>query len=71
VFCLENIHSNGDVKDLMPIQPKTVEETGLDFGFLADLTLKTVYADTNCATSRAAEYMCLPIPIAEALLQHL
>jgi predicted ATPase with chaperone activity len=58
-------------KDLIPIQPKTLEETGLDFGFLADLALKTAYADANCTTARAAEKMCLPVPITELLLQHL
>jgi predicted ATPase with chaperone activity len=57
--------------NLIPIQPKTVEEAQLDFGFLADLALKTVYADANCTTARAAEKLCLPIPIAESLLQHL
>lgn len=55
----------------MPIQPKTMEETELDFGFLADLALKTVYSDANCTTARAAEKMCLPMPITETLLQHL
>jgi predicted ATPase with chaperone activity len=58
-------------KECIPIQPKTVEETDLDFGFLSDLALKTVYADASCTTARAAEKMCLPIPITESLLQHL
>ena len=39
----------------VPRVPLKVENTGLDFGFLADLALKTVYADANCSTDRAAE----------------
>lgn len=31
----------------IPPLPRTVEETQLDFGFLADLALKIVYADAN------------------------
>jgi len=58
-------------ENLTPIIPKTLEETHLDFGFLADLALKTVYADANCTTVRAAEKMCLPEPLTESLLQHL
>jgi predicted ATPase with chaperone activity len=47
------------------------EDTQLDFGFLADLALKTVYADANCTTERAAEKLKLSMPVTEALLQHL
>jgi len=60
--------SNGN---LNPASPRTLEETQLDFGFLADLALKTVYADANCSTTRAAEKMCLPEVITENILQHL
>lgn len=56
---------------LAPAVPEKVEATGLDFGFLADLTLKTVYADTNCTTERAADKLKLPMTVAEPLLQHL
>ena len=55
----------------VPSVPLKVENTGLDFGFLADLTLKTVYADANCTTERAAEKLKLSMPVAEELLQHL
>jgi len=58
-------------ENLAPIMPKTLEETQLDFGFLADLALKTVYADANCTTARAAEKLCLSETITELLLQHL
>ena len=54
-----------------PTVPRTLEETELDFGFLADMALKIVYADTNCTTARAAEKLCLPVSMTEKLLQHL
>ena len=55
----------------VPSIPLKVENTGLDFGFLADLALKTVYADANCTTERAAEKLKLAMPVTEELLQHL
>ena len=55
----------------VPSVPLNVENTGLDFGFLADLALKTVYADANCSTDRAAEKLKLSMPVTEELLQHL
>src|SRR5690348_3907092 len=54
-----------------PVVPEKVETTGLDFGFLADLTLKTVYSDTNCTTERAADKLKLSMTATESLLQHL
>ena len=42
-----------DLRSIVPNEnfisnsPKKVEETQIDFGFLADLALKTVYADAN------------------------
>ena len=57
--------------NFFPAPPKTVEETQLDFGFLADLALKTVYADANRTTARAAERLCISVPMTEMLLQHL
>ena len=42
-----------------PPSPVTVEDTGLEFGFLADLTLKMVHADANCTTERIAEKLKL------------
>jgi predicted ATPase with chaperone activity len=51
--------------------PLKADNTQLDFGFLADLALKTVYADANSTTERAAEKMKLAMPVAEELLQHL
>jgi predicted ATPase with chaperone activity len=57
--------------DLRPSTPATVEDSGLDFGFLADLALKIVYADTSCTTQRAAERLALPSAVVDTLLQHL
>ena len=54
-----------------PAQPATVEDSGLDFGFLTDLALKTVYADTSCTTQRAADRLALPVAAVDTLLQHL
>ncbi len=56
---------------LLPVTPASVEDTGLDFGFLTDLALKTVYADTSCTTQRAAERLALPVGVVDILLQHL
>ncbi len=68
---MHDLHSKIPKKNPIPIPPKTVEETQLDFSFLADLALKTVYADANCTTARAAEKLCLSAPLVETLLQHL
>ena len=57
--------------DLIPPVLTTVEDSDLDFGFLTDLALKTVYADTNCTTQRAAEKLAMPIGVVDVLLQHL
>jgi hypothetical protein len=55
----------------IPPVPLKAENTELDFGFLADLALKTVYADANCNTQRASEKLKLSMPVTEDLLQHL
>jgi len=55
----------------LPASPATMEDCGLDFGFLADLALKAVYADTSCTTQRAAQRLALPVGVVDTLLQHL
>ncbi len=60
-----------DEKTYSPIMPETPQETGLESGFLADLTLKAAFADTNCTSERIAEKIKLPVGIAEVVLQHL
>ena len=62
---------SGEASKVVPPVPLTVEDTGLDPAFLADLTLKTVYADTDCATDRVAERLRLPLAVTETLLLHL
>jgi predicted ATPase with chaperone activity len=63
--------AQSSTQTLVPPVPLKADNTHLDFGFLADLALKTVYADANCTTERAAERMKLAMPVAEELLQHL
>ena len=63
--------ANSPAPTYVPPLPLKAENTRLDFGFLADLALKTVYADANCATDRAAEKLKLSMPVTEELLQHL
>jgi hypothetical protein len=65
----ETIESSPEM--FAPPVPLKVENTQLDFGFLADLALKTVYADANCTTERAAQKLKLSMVVAEDLLQHL
>ncbi len=66
-----NLHAIAARKNFIPISPQNLKETQLDFGFLADLVLKTVYADADCSTVRAAEKLCLPVSIVESILQYL
>ena len=59
------------IDPLSPPAVDSVESSGLESGFLADLTLKTVYADTNCSTERVADKLKLPMSVVEPILQHL
>src|SRR5436309_300003 len=54
-----------------PPLPRNIEETKLDRGFLMDLALKAVYADTNCTSERVADRLRLPTSLVEQLLQDL
>ncbi len=69
--------NNGELKHpfdeatAAPIMAETVEETGLDFGFLADLVLKAVYSDANSTSERVAEKIKLPMGVTETVLQYL
>ncbi len=58
-------------EDLIPLKPETIDDTGLEFGFLADLALKAVYADANSTTERISQKLRLPMSIAYSLMQHL
>lgn len=57
--------------NVVPPVPESIEDTGLDFGFLADLTLKAVSSDANCTTERVADKLGLPVPVTDTLLLHL
>ena len=59
------------IDPLMPPAVDSVEKSGLDFGFLADMALKTVFSDTNCSTERVADKLKLPMAVVEPILQHL
>lgn len=60
-----------ETEAFIPPMPETVDETGLDFGVLADLTLKAVYSGTDCTSETIADKLKLPLGIAEELLQYL
>jgi hypothetical protein len=55
----------------LPPQPTTVEETGLDFGFLLDLALKTVYFAGTPSAAEVGDKMALPFVVVEELLRFL
>jgi predicted ATPase with chaperone activity len=57
--------------DFSPRLPRTLEDTELDFRFLADLALKIVSMDANCTAVRVAEKLSMPVHLTETLLQHL
>ncbi len=52
-----------------PRAPGTVEETGLDLGFLVDLLVKTMYRQNHELVSTLAEAICLPKTLVETLIQ--
>jgi hypothetical protein len=54
-----------------PIMPELVEQTGLDFVFLADLALKLVSSSVDCTSERMTDSLKLPMGISENLMQHL
>jgi hypothetical protein len=74
---MQDLVQNGESKTVFepaiqaPVMPQTLEETGLDSGFLADLTLKLVSYDSNCTTQRMSQKIMIPMGIVEDVLQHL
>src|SRR5688572_5273606 len=58
--------------DLPALQvPETIEATGLEFGFLAELILKVAASDTDITTERVSQKIKLSTMVTEQLLQHL
>lgn len=53
----------------VPGAPNSVEDTGLDEGFLIDLMLKIMYRQNHELVSAIAEAICLPPPLVEKLIQ--
>jgi predicted ATPase with chaperone activity len=58
-------------QDFIPPLPESVEATGLSFQFLADLALKTTGTESSVTSVGVGERMCLPLHLAEELMQHL
>ncbi len=54
-----------------PIAPASVEETGLDPGFLADLTLKVLYFGGNVSGAQLVERLLLPLNVVGDVLDFL
>ena len=52
-------------------EPNTVEETGLDYGFVLDLALKTVYNGGRPTARQICERICLPFKLMEEVLEFL
>jgi len=52
-------------------EPTTVEETGLDYGFILDLTLKTIYYIGRPTARLLCERICLPFSVMEGALEFL
>ncbi len=58
-------------QDFIPPMPESIEATGMSFQFLADLALKTAGTESSVTSIGVGERMCLPLHIAEDLMQHL
>jgi predicted ATPase with chaperone activity len=52
-------------------EPRTVEETGLDYGFILDLCLKTIYEIGRPSARVICERICLPFNLMEDVLEFL
>lgn len=52
-------------------EPASIEETGLDQGFIIDLCLKTIYALGRPSARVICDRMCLPFTVLEGVLEFL
>jgi hypothetical protein len=52
-------------------QPATVADTGLEFGLILDLTLKTVYYSGKPSARSICQSVCLPFAVMEGVLEFL
>jgi len=60
-----------DQDEAFRTQPATVEETGIDFGQLIDLCIKTIYFAGRPSARAISARLALPFPIVEAVLAFL
>ena len=66
----EKVPSSGS--GFLPAEPRTIEETGLGFGFLADLAIKILYFHGSMPAFGVAEAMRLPfVGVVEKVLDFL
>ncbi len=52
-------------------EPATAEETGLDYGFILDLGLKTIYYAGRPSARAICDRVCLPFSVVEGVLEYL
>jgi len=52
-------------------EPATVEETGLDYGFILDLCLKTIYYAGRPSARAISDRLCLAFSVIEGVLEFL
>ena len=45
---------------IFPAEPTSIEESGLNMGFISDLILKVIYFNGNISAQRISEQTCLP-----------
>jgi hypothetical protein len=66
------VKDNAAALSVLPMpEPETVEATGLDYGFILDLTLKTIYEIGRPSARLICERICLPFSLMEAVLEFL
>ena len=54
------------------LEPRSVEETGLNMGFLVDLVLKTIYFAGEITAQEISESVCLPfVGVVDTILEYL
>ena len=63
--------ASGRLTTSLSAQPNTVEETGIGFGQLLDLCIKTIYYGGRPSPARSASRMALPFNVIETLLAFL
>lgn len=65
------LEQKGQTGGLNLPEPNTVADTGLDYGLIRDLTLKTIYYAGRPSARLICERICLPFSIMEGVLEFL